>query len=185
MSAIDSIERPTRRALLGMFAGGAATLCAPAVLAGAGDYRRIAFVNNRTHERLDVVYWVEGTYVPEALDEISRILRDWRTEGLKPYDPRVIDVICETHRRLDCDEPFEIVSGYRSPETNAMLRRRSRGVARNSYHVKAMAVDLTLKSRSVRQIAGAAESLGAGGVGRYSRSEFVHMDSGPVRSWGR
>ena len=88
------------------------------------------------------------------------------------------------HARLDVDEPFEVVSGYRSPQTNAAMRQRSSGVARNSYHTRAMAVDVKLKNRSVRQIAGAAESLGAGGVGRYSRSNFVHMDCGPVRTWG-
>lgn len=165
--------------------GGAATLAAPAVLAGAGDFRRVRFVNDRTEERLDLVYWVEGAYVPEAMAEISRILRDWREDRARPYDPAAIDVIAAVHRRLDTSEPFNIVSGYRTPRTNAMLRGRSRGVARNSYHVRAMAVDLQLKSRSVGQMARAAESLGRGGVGRYSRSDFVHVDSGPVRTWGR
>lgn len=179
------IERPTRRAVLGLFAGGAASLCAPAVLAGAGEFRRVSFVNDRTEERLDTVYWIDGDYIPEALAEISLILRDWRADKVKSYDARVIDVIAATHRRLDTSEPFTIVSGYRCPETNAMLRSRGRGVARNSYHVKAMAVDLALKSRSVSQMAHAAESLGRGGVGRYSRSEFVHVDSGPIRTWGR
>jgi uncharacterized protein YcbK (DUF882 family) len=89
------------------------------------------------------------------------------------------------HRKLETEEPLQIISGYRTPGTNAMLRSRSRGVARKSYHMKAMAVDLSMESRDVRQLARAAESLGAGGVGRYSRSEFIHVDSGPVRTWGR
>jgi uncharacterized protein YcbK (DUF882 family) len=89
------------------------------------------------------------------------------------------------HQSLRCDDPFEILSGYRSPKTNALLRNRSRGVARNSYHIMAMAVDLRIQSRSVSQVARAALALNAGGVGRYSRSDFVHVDSGPVRDWGR
>ena len=177
--------RTTRRRLLGLMVGGAAALSAPAVLAGAGDFRRVRLLNKRTDERLDLVYWVEGAYVPEALDEISRILRDWREDAVRPYDPKAIDVVAAVQRRLDTSEPFEVVSGYRTPRTNAMLRGRSGGVARNSFHVKAMAVDLALEGRTVRQIAGAAESLRAGGVGRYSRSQFVHVDSGPVRTWGR
>ena len=116
---------------------------------------------------------------------IGEILRDWREEKVMRIDPRTIDIMAATHNLLDCTEPFEIVSGYRSRKTNAMLRRRSRGVARNSYHTKGMAVDLAMKTRSVRQIAGAALSLKAGGVGRYSRAKFTHLDSGPLRDWGR
>ncbi|MEM7178243.1 MAG: DUF882 domain-containing protein [Pseudomonadota bacterium] len=158
---------------------------APAVLKGAGDYRSVNLVNNRTQEWVRTVYWVEGGYIPEAMDAINVLLRDWRADEVKQIDPATIDIISATHCLLDCDEPFEVVSGYRNPQTNALLRRRSRGVARNSYHVRGMATDLKLKTRSVRQVARAAKSLDAGGVGVYSRSGFVHLDSGPVRSWGR
>ena len=85
---------------------------------------------------------------------------------------------------MDVSEPYMLLSGYRSPETNAMLRSRSRGVARNSLHMKAQAADLRLQSRSVSQMGKAAQACSAGGVGRYSRSNFVHMDCGPVRTWG-
>lgn len=158
---------------------------APAVLKGAGDYRSVNLVNNRTHEWVRAVYWVEGEYIPEAMDIINVLLRDWRADEVKRIDPATIDIISATHCLLDCDEPFEIVSGYRNAQTNALLRRRSRGVARNSYHIRGMATDLKLKTRSVRQVSRAAKSLNAGGVGVYSRSQFVHVDSGPVRSWGR
>ena len=185
------IGRMTRRAALAGIAGGivAATmggqaLASPSLNLGKGQFRRIRFVNSRLQEKLDAVYWIDGDYVPEALQEISSILRDWRAELIKPYHESALDVLTAAHQKLGADEPFEIVSGYRSPQTNAMMRRQSSGVARNSYHTRAMAVDVTLKSRSVRQIAGAAESLKAGGVGRYSRSDFVHMDCGPVRTWG-
>ncbi|MEO0680755.1 MAG: DUF882 domain-containing protein [Pseudomonadota bacterium] len=179
--------RSTRRSFLTMAAAAVAApvLGAPSIARGAGNYRRLALLSNRLGERADIVYWVDGVYIPEALAELSYVLRDWREDLTKAYDRRVLDVLSATHRKLDTSEPFEIVSGYRSPRTNAMLRSKSRGVARNSYHVKAMAVDVALDSRSVRQMARAAESLRAGGVGRYTRSSFVHMDCGPLRSWGR
>lgn len=180
----------TRRRVFALAMGAAAVAAAPALASpsynsGAGAYRRFRAYSDRLGEKLDLVYWIDGVYIPEALHEISSLLRDWRSDEVRPYDRRVLDVLSAAHRKMDCDEPYEIVSGYRSPATNAMLRSRSRGVARNSYHVKAMAVDVKLASRSVRQMAGAAEALHAGGVGRYSRTGFVHMDCGPVRTWGR
>ncbi|WP_264759718.1 YcbK family protein [Thermohalobaculum sediminis] len=158
---------------------------APAVLRGKGDFRSLALVNRRTGEWIKSVYWLEGEYIPEALDAMNHILRDWRQDQATPMDPTVLDILAATHGLLDTSEPFEIISGYRTPDTNQMLRNRSKGVASNSYHMKGMAVDVTLKSRSVRQISGAGQSLKAGGVGKYSRSQFVHLDSGPVRDWGR
>lgn len=166
-------------------AAAAPGLASPSYNSGAGAYRRFRAYSNRLGEKVDMVYWIDGVYIPEALHEISHLLRDWRSDEVRPYDRRVLDVLSATQRKLDSAEPYEVVSGYRSPATNAMLRSRSRGVARNSYHVKAMAVDVKLETRSVRQMANAAESLHAGGVGRYSRTGFVHMDCGPVRTWGR
>lgn len=99
------------------------------------------------------------------------------------YDYRALDILAATCGKLDTQEPMSIVSGYRSPVTNALLRKRNRGVARNSYHTKGMAIDIQCKSRSPVQIRRAALSLGAGGVGGYRT--FTHIDSGPVRNWGR
>jgi uncharacterized protein YcbK (DUF882 family) len=158
---------------------------APALLMGAGDFRSLSLVNDRTGEWLNTVYWAEGEYIPEALEAFDRILRDWREDMTYEMDLRALDILSATQHLLDCNEPFQVISGYRTRKTNAMLRRRSRGVARNSYHIKGMAVDIAMKTRSVRQISRAGLSLGAGGVGRYSRSQFVHLDSGPVRKWGR
>lgn len=180
----------TRRALLGglisipVLAAAPAFTATPALLKGAGKFRKLSLVNDRTGEWLNTVYWAEGEYIPEALEAINHILRDWREDKACRMDPQVIDILAATHRLLDVEEPFEIVSGYRTPRTNAMLRRESRGVAKNSYHVKGMAVDVSMKSRSVWQISRAGLALAAGGVGRYSRSDFVHLDSGPVRQWG-
>jgi uncharacterized protein YcbK (DUF882 family) len=117
--------------------------------------------------------------------EIDWLMRDWRSDSVKPIARKTVDIIAATHRLLETSEPFTVYSGYRTPQTNRLLRSKSRGVARNSYHIKAMAADLHMEARSVSKIARAAQALGGGGVGRYSRSDFVHMDCGPVRSWGR
>jgi uncharacterized protein YcbK (DUF882 family) len=192
MSRTES-RRPviSRRAFLGGIAIGVTAAssafgAAPAILRGAGAFRALSLVNAHTAERLNCVYWIEGQYVPEALEAFNYILRDWRQELIKPIDPRTIDIMAATHKLLECDEPFDVVSGYRSPKTNAMLRAQGGGgVAQRSYHLKGMAVDISCGSRTVYQVASAARSLGAGGVGRYSRSDFTHVDTGPVREWGR
>lgn len=170
---------------MGVAAATPAFSAAPAILTGAGDYRSLALVNNRTGEWIRSVFWIEGEYVPEALQAFNHILRDWREDLSREMDPTVLDILSACHDMLECSEPFEVVSGYRSPQTNAMLRRKSRGVARNSYHMKGMAVDIAMKTRSVSQMAKAGQALSAGGVGKYTRASFVHLDSGPIRAWGR
>lgn len=179
----------TRRALLGAFA--ATTFVATPTfskaagfLKGAGDIRRLKMYSGRTGEKLDMIYWLEGEYIPEALKEITHFMRDWRTNDLKKIDARTVDIMAAAHNLLDISEPFMLLSGYRSPKTNQMLRSKSRGVAKNSLHMKGQAADLRLASRSVNQMARAAAACNAGGVGRYSGSNFVHMDCGPVRTWG-
>jgi uncharacterized protein YcbK (DUF882 family) len=153
-------------------------------LRGSGDIRRVRMYSGRTGESLDTIYWIDGDYIGEAVKEITLFMRDWRNNKVMQIDTRTIDIMAASHRLLDIDEPYMVLSGYRSPETNAMLRSRSRGVAQNSLHMKGQAADLRLKSRSVDQMAKAAAACHAGGVGRYSRSNFVHMDCGQVRSWG-
>jgi uncharacterized protein YcbK (DUF882 family) len=173
--------------MLGCVAGAAAdkVLAAPNILTGAGDVRVIALTNPRTGDRLKSIYWIEGQYIPEVLSEVDHLMRDWRVDEKRKIAPEVIDIMSAAHKLLGASEPFTVFSGYRTPRTNAMLRAESRGVARNSYHVKGMAADLHMETRSVTQIARAAASLNCGGVGKYSRSDFVHMDCGPVRTWGR
>lgn len=140
--------------------------------------------SGRTGERIDMVYWIEGEYIKDSVREITHFMRDWRTDQTKQIDLRTVDIMAAAHNLLDVNEPYMLLSGYRSPQTNAMLRSRSRGVARNSLHMKGQAADLRLNSRSVSQMARAAAACKAGGVGTYSRSNFVHMDCGDVRSWG-
>ncbi|MET4100628.1 uncharacterized protein YcbK (DUF882 family) [Roseovarius sp. MBR-78] len=180
----------TRRGVLAAFAATALAAAptfasAAGFLRGAGDIRRIRMVSPRTGERLDTIYWIEGEYIPEALKEITLFMRDWRTDETRVIDRRTIDIMAASHNLLDAHEPYTLLSGYRSPATNAMLRARSSGVAKNSRHLIGEAADLRLGSRSVEQIYRAALACNGGGVGRYSRSNFVHMDCGPVRSWGR
>lgn len=154
-------------------------------LKGAGDIRRIRMYSTRSGESLETIYWIDGEYIPEALAEINTLMRDWRTNDVLKIDTRTVDIMAASHNLLEVEEPYMLLSGYRSPKTNAMLRSRSSGVARNSLHMKGQAADLRLQGRSVSQMARAASACNAGGVGKYSSSNFVHMDCGPVRTWGR
>ena len=178
----------SRRGLLRAFAA-TAIVAAPTYskaagfLRGAGDIRRIQMYSGRTGESIETIYWIEGEYIKEALKEINYFMRDWRFNKTINIDPRSIDIMAATHSLLETSEPYMLLSGYRTPKTNAMLRARSRRVAKNSLHMKGQAGDLRLKSRTVTQMARAAISCKAGGVGRYGRSNFVHMDSGPIRTW--
>ena len=179
----------TRRGVLKAFA--ATTLTAAptfanafGLLRGAGDIRRLKMHSGRTGEKIDTVYWIDGDYIPEALKEINHFMRDWRTDAVTRIDARTVDILAASHRLLDTDASYLLLSGYRTPETNAMLRSRSRSVARNSLHMKGQATDIRLQDRTVSQISRAAMSCSAGGVGKYSRSNFVHVDCGDIRHWG-
>lgn len=186
----DRTTSMTRRGVLKAFA--ATTLAAAptysnafGLLRGAGDIRRLKMHSGRTGERIDTIYWIEGKYIPEAMSEVNSFMRDWRSDAVIDFDNRTIDILAAAHRLLDTRASYLLLSGYRSPQTNAMLRSRSRSVARNSLHMKGQATDIRLEGRSVAQISRAAISCSAGGVGKYSRSNFVHVDCGDVRVWGR
>ncbi|MGQ0567027.1 MAG: YcbK family protein, partial [Gemmobacter sp.] len=167
----NSCSSVTRRGLLGVFAATMVTAAptmsnAFGVLRGAGDIRRIRMYSGRTGEQIDTIYWIEGEYIKEVMKEINHFMRDWRSGDAINIDPRNVDILAASHRLMDVTEPYMMLSGYRSPATNAMLRARSRGVARDSLHMKGQAADLRLKSRSVGQMARAAEACSSGGVGR-------------------
>ena len=184
----DNATSMTRRGLLRAFAATAITAAptysaAAGFLRGAGDIRRIQMYSGRTGESVNLIYWVEGDYIPEAMAEINYLMRDWRNNQTIGIDTRTIDIIAATHNMLDGTEPYTLLSGYRTPATNSMLRSTSSGVARNSLHMRGQAADLRLSGRSVSQIANAAQACSAGGVGRYYGSNFVHMDCGDVRTW--
>lgn len=179
----------SRRGLLRAFAAttvAAAPTYANAfgLLRGAGNYRRVHMFSGRSGETMEAIYWIDGEYVPEVFSQVKLFMRDWRVDETHDMAPQTIDIIAASHALLDTTEPYQLLSGYRTPQTNAMLRRHSRGVAAHSLHMQGEAADLRLRGRSVHQIYNAAWSCQAGGVGKYTHSDFVHMDCGPVRTWG-
>jgi len=161
----------------------APTDAAPDSIPDSAPERTLSFYNTRTGEEWNRVYWCQGDYVPEALEEINYLLRDHRTNEVREIDPRLLDLLYDLNEKLNSRGPFQVVSGYRSPETNALLRRRSRRIARHSLHIEGMAVDIRLPDRNMRQLAKAALSMQSGGVGYYPRRQFVHVDTGKVRRW--
>lgn len=154
-------------------------LAAPTAAAG----REIRLFNIHTGDKFRGEYWENGKYLPDAFGEIKSVLRDYRTGEKFPIDPRLMDILYVLQHRLDNFTPFNIVSGYRSPKTNEKLRRRSNGVARNSLHMSGQAIDLSLPGTRLLKLRQAAVKLGSGGVGFYPSSNFVHVDTGRVRSW--
>ena len=178
-------EGTSRRRLLGLGLASAWALLtgARAGAAPALSERALAFRNLHTEETLVTVYWAEGRYLPEALADIDYILRDFRTEETAPIEVGLLDLLHELQQVTDSAAPFEIISGYRSPATNAMLASTSAGISRKSFHMFGMAADIRLADLPLKQLRKAAQGLGRGGVGYYPSSNFIHLDIGPVRSW--
>ncbi len=175
------VTAPRRRCFLQAFGLAAAGL-AVAPRAWAEAPRSISFYHTHTSERLSVVYFERGAYVPEALASINALLRDFRTGAATAIDVRLFDTLHALN--LACGAgTFEVISAFRSPQTNAMLRGRSRGVATNSLHTQGRAIDVRLAGRDTRHLRDAAVALAAGGVGHYASSDFVHLDTGPFRTW--
>ena len=148
-----------------------------------GEFRRAAIHNLHTGEALDVVYWEQGKYVPDALAEAMRVMRDWRNGQEHVMDPRLLDVLHGIQSKLGTDKPFQLISGYRSPETNAKRHAESSQVASHSQHMFGKASDIRVEGVELADLHKAAQSLKAGGVGFYPVSNFVHVDVGPVRQW--
>lgn len=181
MIAVTPPDR--RRFLLGAGACAAAALVPLPAWARAQAPRALQFLHLHTGERLRVEYFDAGRYLPEALAAVDRLLRDFRTDDVHPIDPRLLDVLHQVATLTGSQRPFEIISGYRSPRTNAALRERSDGVATRSLHMDGRAIDVRLPDVALADLRAAALSLRAGGVGYYPASNFVHMDTGRVRAW--
>lgn len=145
--------------------------------------RTLAFYNTHTAETVHVSYFKDGVYHPEALKKIDHVLRDHRTNETKSIDPNLLDMLHTIQGRLDTTDPFHVISGYRSPKTNEMLRRLSSGVARNSMHTQGKAIDIRLPGCRTKHLRNVCLELKVGGVGYYAKSDFVHVDTGRVRSW--
>jgi uncharacterized protein YcbK (DUF882 family) len=178
-----SVVPLSRRSFLKI--GAFASVAAPQLLKAAGSAnpdRSLSFYNLHTSEKLKVVYWADGGYVPESLTRINQLLRDYRNGKVHEIDPRLLDLLSQVHAKLETTESFHLVSGYRSPETNAMLHAHSDGVAQHSLHMDGMATDVIVPGRSLEVLRNVALSMKAGGVGYYP-SQFVHIDVGRVRKW--
>ena len=148
------------------------------------DDVRHAFVHNlHTGDTLNAVYYENGAYVPGALHAAMRVLRDWRSGQEHFMDPRLFDLMHRLRQKIEVRGPFQIVSGYRSAKTNALMRQHSHDVAEHSQHILGKAVDIGLEGVDLARLHRAALSLRAGGVGYYPNSGFVHVDVGPVRQW--
>ena len=145
--------------------------------------KSLSFYNIHTGENMRTTYWSRGSYVPEALDGINYLLRDYRTGEVKEIDTDLLDLLFSLHQTMECTEPFHVISGYRSQETNARLNAASRGVAKDSLHMYGKAIDIRLPGYELKTLQRAAVGLQRGGVGYYPMSDFVHVDVGRIRYW--
>ncbi len=175
-----------RRNLLrtvGMAAAAAATIgVRPAYSATRGD-SRIRLHNIHTGELVNTVYRTPEGYDEAALGDINRVLRDFRTGEAHRIDPALLDLVHALSSKVDAKRPFDVICGYRSPKTNAVLAAASSGVAKHSFHMKGKAIDLSLPGFDLRDLHVAARLLRGGGVGLYPTPGFIHVDTGPVRYW--
>jgi uncharacterized protein YcbK (DUF882 family) len=149
----------------------------------AADARQLSFYHTHTRLSLDVVYYENGRYVDSALDRINRFLKDFRTGDVTEINPELLDILHDVRNELGSNSTFEVISAYRSPKTNEMLRATTSGVARYSHHVKGNAIDVRLRGVRTKKLRDTAMQMHRGGVGFYENSDFVHMDTGPVRFW--
>jgi len=183
---------PTRRAFLKTAAKAAvataAVAAAPNALAGALTappriVKSLKLFNTHTRETLEVVFCRDGIYDQAALTQLNVLLRDHRENKAVVMDHGLFDQLWALQQRVGGDEAFEIISGYRSPVTNNMLNQTSSGVAKKSYHMQGRAIDVRLRGTELRRLRDEALAMNAGGVGYYPGSDFIHLDTGPVRSW--
>jgi uncharacterized protein YcbK (DUF882 family) len=182
----NTLVNASRRSLLG------AALAVPAIwVAGTGRSwaddlpanRELSLLNTHTGEALRTRYFEAGAYVPAALAQLQHLLRDHRSGDAHPIDPQLFDVLVHAASRNSREPHFEVISGYRSPTSNATLRSRSKGVAEHSLHMDGKAIDVRLAGVACSRLRDVALSMACGGVGYYARSDFVHLDTGRVRAW--
>jgi len=175
----------SRRRFLGLTSTAGALLAAGISLPvlATSERRSLAFVHTHTGETLSAEYFADGAYQPESLASINYLLRDFRTGDVHAIDPQLLDVLSDLSLLAGVDTPYEVICGYRSPLTNAMLRSVSSGVAEHSQHLLGKAIDIRLPGIPTQRLGAMARTLARGGVGVYLDSNFVHVDTGPVRNW--
>ena len=178
------VNHARRQVLLGTGMAILGSVASPAIASIGGiNVRKLSFDNLHTGERLKADYWVDGEYVPDALENINRLLRDFRTGDVHPIEPKLLDVLSMLRGMMETESDFQVISGYRSPKTNAALHEQSGGVAATSLHMRGMAIDVRVGGRPLTGLRDADLHLAAGGVGYYPKSNFVHVDVGRVRRW--
>ena len=181
---LQSIENPGRRRFLNLGLAATATLLSGTAFGRAGSGEKaLAFHNLHTGEKLRATYWANGRYLDEGMMLINEVLRDHRTNEAIDFSYELMDLLHAMQLQLGTKKPFHVVSGYRSPKTNAMLRRTSSGVAKRSFHMQGQAIDIRMPGASLQNVHKAALALRGGGVGYYPGSNFIHLDVGPVRHW--
>jgi uncharacterized protein YcbK (DUF882 family) len=175
----------TRRGFLQRAAGCAGLVLAPlgAAYAQGSRARSVSFVHTHTGETLSVEYCCDGIYQAARLAQVNQLLRDFRTGDVHPIDPQLLDVLYNLQALVDRDVTYEVISGYRSPQTNAQLRKVSHEVAEHSLHMDGRAIDVRVAGFPTRRLRDLALSQQSGGVGFYAGSDFVHLDTGRVRTW--
>ena len=177
---------PDRRRLIqgGLFGFAAAALGAPAFAApGPAAGREISLLNIHTGERLKAAYWEPSGYVEDALTAFNHLLRDHRTSEVHAINPGVFDILAALQGQLQTRETIQVISGYRSPGTNAALHEKSTGVASHSLHMEGKAIDIRMAGVQLSSLRDTALGLHRGGVGFYAKDDFVHVDVGRVRRW--
>ena len=176
-------RRFLRLGALGFLAG----LCPTSVFAkireGESTQKSLYLFNAHTEESLDTVFWANGEYLAGPLAKINYIMRDHRTGETKFIDTRLLELLYSIQRRVNVNQPFHIISGYRSPETNALLRKNDRGVSGKSLHMLGKAADISLPDFDLLSLRNVTKDLRVGGVGYYPRSGFIHVDIGRLRYW--
>lgn len=145
--------------------------------------RNISLYNTHTGESMDICYFDKGAYCPDALNQLNYILRDHRTKEVQPIDLGLVETLYAVKEKVRPKTPIHIISGFRSSATNAMLRKTTNGVAQTSYHTKGKAIDIRIPGYSSRRLRNVCISMKSGGVGYYGDSNFVHLDTGPIRTW--
>ena len=163
---------------------GAALAVGRHALAAAPE-RSLSLRNLHTEETLSTVYWADGQYLADRVARVNHLLRDHRSGEVAAMEPRLLDLLFALSQKLEASGPIEIISGYRSPDTNALLAANSSGVAKGSLHMQGMAADIRLPGRELVHVREVALDLKAGGVGYYPSAGFVHVDVGRVRAWGQ
>ena len=181
----NECSRMRRRFLIGVTGALAGTLVLPPAnaLAKRMEYRTLSFQHTHTNEKLQVVYYKRGHYRSTALQQINHHLRDHRTGDVHEVDRRLLDLLYLVTVMAGSRQPYQVICGYRSPKTNAMLHSKNHGVAKHSLHMQGKAIDVRLADIDTRTLRNTALALKQGGVGYYRKSNFVHLDTGRVRNW--